>query len=438
MYGNATAQDFWNAQTETSGKPIDKVTDSFITEPGVPLIKFTAPENGSTIATQQRFYLSPDIQATGNQTWTIPVCFRTGAGATPKCDLLAAHRQALKVPSADVFFANANDKGYYRTEYAPADYNKLLSVAETKLSPAVRIGFAGNEWALMRSGRASIGNYLDLASVLRNDPNADVIENIAGAIGATDERIASPQDRTKLQAWVRQQFGPAYDRVKENSPSDSLEKKQLRATLFAVLGEIGRDPQIIAEAKPLAEKYIANHASIEPSMVRPAIAIAAQNGDGRLFDQLEQLSKSSDNPDVKTTALYALAEFHNPALLRRALDYATSGQVRNQNSIILFVIALQSRDTRPVAWQYIQNNWAKVHAQMTTMMGGYLVQSTGLFCSADKENDVRNFFAAHPVAAAQLSLQRATDAIHSCTVLRDAQQPNLTKWLDRQNVPNTM
>src|ERR1700748_418247 len=34
MYGNATAEDFWGAQTETSHKPVDKIMDSFVTQPG--------------------------------------------------------------------------------------------------------------------------------------------------------------------------------------------------------------------------------------------------------------------------------------------------------------------------------------------------------------------------------------------------------------------
>ena len=433
MYGNATAEDFWNAQTETSGKPIDKVMDSFITEPGVPLLTFTSPKGGSTNVSQQRFFLDPETHADHPQTWTIPVCFRTGAD--PKCELLTAVQQKLSVPEADFFFANANDRGYYRTLYDAADYNKILSMAETKLSPAVRIGFAGNEWALMRSGRSGIGNYLDLAAVLHNDPNAGVIRNLAGAIGATDERIATPEDRNKLAAWVRQEFRPSYDRVKEISPSDPVEKKQLRATLFGVLGEIGRDPQIIAQAKELTNKYIADQASVEPSLVRPAVMIATENGDSHLFDQLQQLSKTSNNPDVKITALVALANFHNPVLVRRALDYATSGQVRNQDAIFLFVVALRSRDTRQIAWDYIQKNWDKVHAQMTTMMGGYLVQSTGSFCSAEKAQEVQTFFASHPVAAAQRAIQRATDSIHDCTVLRTAQQPKLTEWLAKQHLP---
>jgi aminopeptidase N len=430
MYGNATAEDFWSAQTETSGKPIDKVMNSFITEPGVPLLTFSSPKSGTTSVSQQRFFLASEANVDHSQTWTVPVCFR--AGETSKCELLTTAQQTLPVPNADFFFANANDRGYYRTLYDAADYNKILSMAETKLSPAVRIGFAGNEWALMRSGRSSIGDYLDLAAVLRNDPNAGVIENLAGSIDATDERIATPEDRTKLAGWVRQEFRPSYDRVKDISPSDPVEKKQLRATLFGVLGEIGRDPQIIAQAKDLTNKYLADQASVEPSLVRPAVMIATANGDSHLFDQLQQLSKTSNNPDVKETALIALANFHDPALIRRALDYATSGQVRNQDAIFLFVVALRSRDTRPVAWDYIQKNWDKVHAQMTTMMGGYLVQSTGSFCSAEKGQEVQTFFAAHPVAAAQEAIQRATNSIHDCTVLRATQQPKLTEWLAKQ------
>ena len=288
----------------------------------------------------------------------------------------------------------------------------------------------------MRSGRSGIGNYLDLAGVLSGDQNAGVIEDLAGAIAATDERIATPEDRVKLAAWVRQEFRPSYDRVKEISPSDSVEKKQLRAILFGVLGEIGRDPQIIAQAKDLTNKYIADQASVEPSLVRPSVMIATENGDSHLFDQLQQLSKTSNNPDVEETALISLANFHDPALVRRALDYATSGQVRNQDSIFLFIVALRSRDTRPIAWEYIQKNWDKVHAQMTTASGGYLVQSTGSFCSADRAQEVQTFFTTHPVAAAQEAMKRATNSIHDCTVLRATQQPKLTEWLAKQKISN--
>ena len=37
-YGNATAKDFWDAQTETSKKPVDRIMSTFVDQPGVPIV----------------------------------------------------------------------------------------------------------------------------------------------------------------------------------------------------------------------------------------------------------------------------------------------------------------------------------------------------------------------------------------------------------------
>ena len=42
LYGNATAEDFWNAQTTTSHKPVDKIMESLVAQAGVPLLTFGA------------------------------------------------------------------------------------------------------------------------------------------------------------------------------------------------------------------------------------------------------------------------------------------------------------------------------------------------------------------------------------------------------------
>ena len=47
-YGNATAEDFWNAQTATSHKPVDKIMESLVAQPGEPLLTFGAPAGGQS------------------------------------------------------------------------------------------------------------------------------------------------------------------------------------------------------------------------------------------------------------------------------------------------------------------------------------------------------------------------------------------------------
>jgi aminopeptidase N/puromycin-sensitive aminopeptidase len=433
MWGNATARNFWDTQTKVSGKPIDMVMESFITEKGLPLLKFSAPQNGSTQVSQQRFYIDPNLRGSGKEKWTIPVCFKISATSRkPHCELLTMRQQKLSVPSEELFFTNANDKGYYRTEYAPADYQKIVSAIESELTPPERIGFVGNEWALMRSGRSTIGDFMNLASALRNDPNAGVIQDVSTSLTAVDGRIATPADRKRLAQWVREQYGPAYERVANANESSTAQELQLQTTLFGLLGEIGRDPEVISKARQLTEKYIANPASVPAALVHPALAIASAHGDKKLFDQLQHLSETAADPQVQTNAMFSLAAFHNPTLLRRAFDYAMSGKVRNQDSILFFVIALQDRDTRPVAWEYIQKNWDKVHKELTIMMNGFLVSATGSFCSEQKADEVQAFFTAHPLEASKQFLTRATNSIRACAALREAQQPKLTSWMSKQ------
>ena len=92
----------------------------------------------------------------------------------------------------------------------------------------------------------------------------------------------------------------------------------------------------------------------------------------------------------------------------------------------------RSRDTREFAWQYVQQNWDKVKAQLTPLSGGYFVAATGSFCSADSRDQVVAFFSTHKVASSERALKRAVDQINDCIEFRGNQEGNLKEWLARQ------
>ena len=145
--------------------------------------------------------------------------------------------------------------------------------------------------------------------------------------------------------------------------------------------------------------------------------------------KLRPSAAPATSPTLASEALYELARFKDPALVRRALEYAASGKVRNQDAAHLFAIALQSPNTQDNAWQYIEQNWPKVHAQFTTWAGGELVGSTAAFCTADRRDQVKDFFSTHKVAASANALMRSQNSINDCVDLRSEQSGNLEQWL---------
>ena len=433
-YANATAEDFWGAQTATSHKPVDKIMESLVAQPGAPILTFAVPVDGTVAVEQKRFYLSPSIVPDPAQKWTLPVCFKTVEGQD--CQLLTSADSKLKAPAGGVFFANADGKGYYRSAYPPREYAALVDQVETRLTPAERISLIGNEWAQARANKTPIGAYLDLAAAVKADSGAEVVAAaLTGIDGTYDKVAANAEEHDAMAAWIRSTFAPQYARLAPPAETDSANTREMRAQLFGFLGFYGKDPAVLAQAQEIAAKYLANPGSVDATLGQTAMAVAARNGDAQLFDRMQQIYETSTNPEYQENSLRLMAEFENPALLQRALDYAVSGKVRNQDAVIQFVIALSIDENREQTWKYIQNNWDKVQAQFTTEMGAYLVGSTGNFCTADARASVETFFSTHKVAASDKALKHALESIDGCIELRKLQEPKLKEWLTAQPKP---
>src|SRR5207253_11048391 len=90
-YAKATAEDFWGSMSHASGKPVDKVMQSYVTQPGVPLVSVKAKCEGKKTDVsldQQRFFFNKAALDAGSpELWQIPICY-SAAGGAKQCVLL--------------------------------------------------------------------------------------------------------------------------------------------------------------------------------------------------------------------------------------------------------------------------------------------------------------------------------------------------------------
>ncbi len=437
LYANATAEDFWNAQTENSHLPVDKMMSSFVTQPGVPLLTFSERQASGVPVAQSRFFLSSTTTAGRDQRWTVPVCLKTSG--KPICRVLTPEDAAVPLPTdvgMPMFYANAGGKGYYRTLYTPAQYKAVVAKAEGGLTPPEKIGLLGDRWALVQSGQGTVGEYLDLVLALKEDPNAAVLDTAHQQMEKIDSDIATDEDRVAFAAVVRRQFGPVYAAMGNPVKDESFDRQQLRGTLFEMLGD-AHDPAVLAQAHQLTERVFAEEnkkdRTLDATLSDAAVLVSTSNGDAALYEKVLAVSRNSGDPGEKADALRTLARFQDPSLVRRTLDYTVSGEVRNQDSWTVLVALLRDRGTRDQTWRYMQENWDKVHAQLTVASGERVVGATGSFCSVKERDEVANFFATHKVEAAERTLAKAMDSINDCVQVRSTQETDLHRWLANQS-----
>ena len=423
VYANATGEDFWNAQTQVSGLPVDTVMRSFVEQPGVPVVTLTR-DGAKLMGTQKRFLLTASA-ATANESWTIPMCLQGS-----KCELMMQQTQDLQEKTVGpIVYANAGDTGYYRTEYAANELKTIVAQMETKLSPRERIGLLGDEWSLMRAGQGSVGDYLDMVLSVKNDPNATVMESALGKVATIETRIATDADRERLDNVVRREFGGAYAGLARGGRTDSENREYLRETLFAALGRAG-DPAVLLEASKETQALLAGQRPVDAAVVDAAVSLTVAKGDVAMYQKMMRLVESATDPDVKQDAMRTLTRFQAPELVERTLEYALSGQVRSQDRWILITLLLSRRETQDVAWAFVQQHWEESTQRESETAQTRIVTATGSFCTVEKRDQVSSFFAAHTTASERRTLARSIENIDDCIHQRATQEPELQRWLD--------
>jgi aminopeptidase N len=434
QYANATADDFWSTQAKTSKKPVDLIMPTFVKQAGVPVINVKSQCSGTSTAVtldQRRYYYDREkFQAANDQLWQVPLCMKSSTGAQ-KCELLTKREQTFTLPGCSTWvLANAGATGYYRAGYQPDAVRSLAGDAESKLTPAERIASQSDIWASVRVGREPVGDYLAFAQGLEGDRNRAVMDDVLGRLNFIGRYLVTDSDRDSYRAWLRGYLSPVVKDVGwEPKPGESDEQRTLRSRLFNSLGYDGRDPQVLAEARKIADKALEDPSSVDRQLAGGALALAALNGDQAFYDRVMAALKNAKSPEEYYNYLFTLPQFSDPKLLQRTLDFAVSPDVRSQDALGVVSSVMGNPEGQKQAWDFVLSHWDAVQKAGGPFASGQIVGSTGTFCDAQMRDQVVEFYSAHKIESAERTYRQSIERINNCVDLKSQQQPQLASWL---------
>jgi aminopeptidase N len=432
-FGNAAAEDFWTTMTEASKQPVDAVMKSFVDQPGAPLLHADdACGRGERTLTLAQERMLPRGQSV-EQSWIIPICARkTGTRAmTQPCVMISGPTSQMPLPGCDSpLFLNRNGRGYYVTDYSPAELAALRGRL-SELNAAERISLQGNEWLLARNQRRDISDYLMLVAAMPRPAERPIVESIANSLEFLDRRLVTDATRARWQRRAAELLR-GYAPVSWQAPAGEGEEARVtRATVLGTLGQIGGNQALISGARQVAGRFLRDPASVDATIALPALNIAARYGNAALFDRLRSLYEQSKTPDLKRRYLNALTDFRDPKLVQKAIDYAFSGAVRTQDLPGYLASLLNNPAARAETWTAVKNHWAYLNQEIPTALGA-ITGSLGGFCDPQAKKDFEAFFATNPARSGTRALRRSLEALDTCVAFRNAQQASFERAIVAQ------
>lgn len=419
---NAESVDLWRALAAEGKKELPVALETFLVQPGFPIIRIAAEGKGRVRLTQEPFHVAGSEPAP--RTWLVPVSLRysTGGDSAETIVLLDEKSKVFRLADADLawVFPQADAVGYYRWSL-PADRMLELAVnARERLTPAERIAFLGNVSALLDAGEIAGDVYMQLIQRFASDPDPLILAAVLPQIGKIETSFVTPEHEDEFATWVRDALGPALERIGFTSrPGEPETLAPVRAQLVTRLGEEGNDEEVLAWAVATAARYRRDPASVDPSLALPALTLAASRGDKALFEEFRLRFETAATPVDRGRYLAAIAAFDEPELRDAALAYALKGPLRSNELLQLAFGVADDPASRERLYEWTTTNWDAITGRIPPFTIGFLPFVAG-GCEPERIARAEKFFAEpeHRTEGTGAQMAKVADQVAQCAALR--------------------
>jgi puromycin-sensitive aminopeptidase len=407
-YANTETSDLWDALERSSGRAVRTIMDTWINQGGYPLVK--VGDDGSL--TQEPFSYRGEPGGAIGSVWQVPVLTRSldDPDPYPTPRLLTGTPSPATGEGVRARLVNAGGSGYYRVSY-PTAMIERLSGAMGSLSPLERYNLVSDSWAAALSSQAPLSDLLRLARALVDSAEGDpsVWSVVLGALGLFD-RVIPDGDRPVLALAVRTLLGPlARDLGWDPRDDDDERTPSLRSSVLRILGTIGDDAEINAEASRRFAEAV--RTPLHPDTESAILDIVATKGGVAEFEAFLTRYRSPATPQEENRYLYALASFADPELAARTFDLALS-EVRTQNAPFVLQSLVANRITGPAAWQRITEEWDTLVARFpSNILPRMLDGVRGLCAPPELADRVTEFVTTHPLAAGGRTVEQILERL---------------------------
>jgi puromycin-sensitive aminopeptidase len=417
-YANTETNDLWDAIEATSGEPVRRIMDSWIWQPGYPLVSASIVD-GSLELRQRRFRFDDDTadDSADAQRWAIPVHVRVGSVTTTL--LLDDEVASLALDDADEpIVVNAGGHGFYRVAYSDHLRARLDRETVASMSTLERYNLVDDAWAATLAGRMSASDLGHLLDTFTGERDHAVWQAIARALRGLGRLVDDGPARDRFQEQVRRLASPSLESLGEPTGDEHDLTRKLRGLLVGLVGVLGDDAGVQARCREWFEAAGSDPAAVDPELISAATKVVAATGDADTYEQMRRRFRTGATPQEQLRHLYALADFDDEALVLSTCEFAMSSEVRTQNAPFLLRSAIANRHHGAAAWAFVRDHWDETLDRFPSNTIVRMVDSITDLSTPELVDDTSSFFAQHPIEQATKTLEQLLERQRVNTRLR--------------------
>ena len=418
-YKNARGQDLWDAIGKASKMPVSSMVNSWLKQPGFPLVEIQ--QDGNKLQIKQNRYLLEEDKKSKKGLWKIPLAIGFSGNTVTK--LFSTKSMSFTIPKSIGFVANYGRKGFYRVKYDEGILLDLKMLVDQKQIPSIdRWAIQNDLYSLCVSGKEQVRNYLDFSDAYYEEESylasINVAHNLAGLyFHSFDEKFSDEIRDYAVNYFRKILFDLGWETKKSDKHTDAL----LRSFTISTLGKMD-DSEVAQEAKKRYHQFLRSPKSLPADLIEPICSIAAWNGNSKTHTELVQLYKNSKTMEEKLRFLGAMCGFKDQKLLKKSLDFSQTSEVRSQNMQLPIMKVAANPYGKKILWPWLKKNWKNLNKKVGhgNPLFNRIVASISSIADDSMEQEIKQFFKKNPTPGTERTQAQTLERIRiNSKFLRD-------------------
>lgn len=437
-YRNAKTEDLWVAFSEVSNEPIRAIMNSWINQPGYPVVELIKDDNNEFKLKQSRFLSSGELlqDKEKKQTWHIAIDYINNEKYREVIKLEKSSGKYSISRNTEWIKINSEQMGFFRVKYPSELLNNLKKAVQKKeISPIDRMGIADDLYALTRAGMIPATELLSFFDAYHNETEYIVWTSIIQSLSELE--LLFEYDNQLMGFYHIFARGIIQNIAKRLSWDDVTgeceEDKLLRPVVLGAYGHYGH-LETIARSREYFKAYCSGSKLINPDLRNMVCRIAAKHGSEEDHDIVLNRYRHETHPEEKLRFLRTLGRFPHDHLAKKSLQFGLSGEVKAQDmtSIIYSTAVNDNREVAKYTWVFIKENWDAIHrrlGQSIVLLEHTVKGSAHSLNSHEEALDFKNFFELNPTPKISKAISQTLEIIHSRANWIARDRESATKWL---------
>lgn len=220
-----------------------------------------------------------------------------------------------------------------------------------------------------------------------------------GILRSMDKYLLDRENRGAFKQLLQSLYGNKLDAIGLNSNSNQ-ETIQLRQKLVSFLALDAKVSELRKALIEYATDYIGyqdDHQiktkGIDQNIIVTALAVAVDELGQPFVDALRARFLESRDATFRNRALSALGNAINEKIARETREWILSRKLRDNEWYPILYSQLSNNETRDAAWKWVKANINGLIERIPTWRQGQIVNTGSFFCSIERHNEVKEFFA---------------------------------------------